>query len=278
MTASAIRIRNIDQSQSMCASRMRAVTAAGRDSPVRVVPAAYEAMCRAARNALVPGLVTAAISAVDVALWDLKAQVLDSPLARLLRQARWSVPVYGSGGFTSYDHDQLRTELRGWVHEQHISRVKIKIGAGWGQDEDGDLRRCPDRAGSAIGDAAELFVDANRRHTAKQAIRVARVPPSRGGCRGSRVRRGLLPPRVLRRGRRLPADRRDPPRRLHRVPAGGCRRRRLRAAAQHPYRAAVAPAGGVRPAAPAPRRVVRRSRFGWSGCCSTARSRPAPGR
>ena len=62
------------------------------------VPTAYEAMRRAARNALVPGLVTAAISAVDVALWDLKARLLGTPLTRLLGQARPSAPVYGSGG------------------------------------------------------------------------------------------------------------------------------------------------------------------------------------
>ena len=52
--------------------------------------------------------------------------------------------------------------------------MKIKIGAGWGQDEEEDLRRIQ-TARSAIGDAAELFVDANGAYTAKQAIRVARA-------------------------------------------------------------------------------------------------------
>ena len=46
-----------------------------------------------------------AISAVDIALWDLKARLLGCPLAGLLGRARDAVPVYGSGGFTSYDDD-----------------------------------------------------------------------------------------------------------------------------------------------------------------------------
>ncbi|MFI8186943.1 hypothetical protein ACIF70_41660 [Actinacidiphila glaucinigra] len=47
------------------------------------VPAANEAMCRAVRNAGLPGFVAGAVSAVDIALWDLKARLLDLPLARL---------------------------------------------------------------------------------------------------------------------------------------------------------------------------------------------------
>ena len=45
------------------------------------------------------------ISAVDIALWDLKARLLDLPLHRLLGAVRSEVPVYGSGGFTTYDDD-----------------------------------------------------------------------------------------------------------------------------------------------------------------------------
>ena len=59
-------------------------------------------MVKAVRNAGRPGAVGYAISAVDVALWDLKARVLGLPLHRLLGGVRDEVPVYGSGGFTSY--------------------------------------------------------------------------------------------------------------------------------------------------------------------------------
>lgn len=78
------------------------------------VPAANEAMSRAVRNVGRPGLVAGAISAVDIALWDLKARLLGLPLVRLLGASRNEVPVYGSGGFTPYDEAQQDRQLRGW--------------------------------------------------------------------------------------------------------------------------------------------------------------------
>src|SRR5205823_12411941 len=74
-----------------------------------------------------PGIVSMAISAVDSALWDLKARLLDLPLITLLGAAREAVQVYGSGGFTSYSNEQLTAQLGGWV-EQGIPRIKMKIG------------------------------------------------------------------------------------------------------------------------------------------------------
>jgi hypothetical protein len=67
-----------------------------------------------------------AISAVDTALWDLKARLRDVPLVVLLGSVRDAVPVYG-GGFTSYSNQRLQKQLAGWV-EQGIGRVKMKIG------------------------------------------------------------------------------------------------------------------------------------------------------
>lgn len=134
----------------------------------------HEAMDKAVRNAGRPGLVGYAISAVDVALWDLKARLLDLPLHRLLGAARETVPVYGSGGFTTYDEQQLREQLTGWVHEQAIPRVKIKIGESWGRAQERDLERIR-QARNVIGDGAELYVDANGGYTRKQAIRVLRA-------------------------------------------------------------------------------------------------------
>src|SRR6201987_1936502 len=87
------------------------------------VPGSCEAMIRAVRNIGRPGIAATAISAVDVALWDLKARLLGCPVARLLGQARPSVPIYGSGGFTCYDARQTRDQLTGWVERDHIPRV-----------------------------------------------------------------------------------------------------------------------------------------------------------
>ncbi len=137
------------------------------------VPGLSQAMIRAVRNSGRSGLASYAIAAVDVALWDLKARLLDLPLHRLLGATRTRVPVYGSGGFTAYDSTQLEHQLGGWV-EQDIPRVKIKIGESWGTRTDRDLARMRQSRG-LIGNDVELFVDANGGYTRKQAIRVMRA-------------------------------------------------------------------------------------------------------
>ncbi|MFD4878636.1 enolase C-terminal domain-like protein [Streptomyces sp. NPDC058420] len=137
------------------------------------VPAANEAMNRAVRNAGRPGLIAGAVSAVDIALWDLKARLLELPLVRLLGASRTGVPVYGSGGFTTYDEHQLERQLRGWTEELNIPRVKIKVGESWGRAEGRDRERIV-QARRSIGDAPELYVDASGGYTCKQAFRMAR--------------------------------------------------------------------------------------------------------
>jgi L-alanine-DL-glutamate epimerase-like enolase superfamily enzyme len=129
--------------------------------------AAWSAMTRAVRNQGLCGTSAMAISAVDNALWDLKARLLGCPLARLLGAVRPSIPVYGSGGFTSYDTRRLQTQLRGWV-EQGMGRVKMKVGS----VPDEDAARVA-AARKAIGSAG-LFVDANGAYARKQALELAR--------------------------------------------------------------------------------------------------------
>jgi L-alanine-DL-glutamate epimerase-like enolase superfamily enzyme len=136
------------------------------------VPAAAEAMARSLRNAGRPGAGAMALSAVDIALWDLKARLLGLPLADLLGRAQPGVPIYGSGGFTSYDERQTRDQLTGWVERDGIPRVKIKIGQSRGTDERRDLRRIK-LARTIIGPDTELYVDANGGYTTGQAVRVA---------------------------------------------------------------------------------------------------------
>jgi L-alanine-DL-glutamate epimerase-like enolase superfamily enzyme len=131
------------------------------------VPAAWVAMVRAVRNLGRPGVASMAISAVDSALWDLKGRLLDLPVLALLGAARRSVPVYGSGGFTSYGIAQLRGQLSGWV-SSGIGRVKMKVGT-HPEDDLGRVRA----ARAAVGDGAELFVDANGAFSRKQALAFA---------------------------------------------------------------------------------------------------------
>ena len=131
------------------------------------VGAAWTAMNRQVRNIGRPGIASAAISAIDVALWDLEARRLGVPLARLFGAVRDAVPIYGSGGFTSYTPRELQEQLAHWV-EQGIRRVKMKVG----REPDRDVERVR-AARDAVGADTELFVDANGGYTRKQALRFA---------------------------------------------------------------------------------------------------------
>lgn len=160
--------------------------------------ASWNAMVGRTRNLGRPGIVSMAISAIDVALWDLKARLLDLPLSTLLGAVRDSVPVYGSGGFTSYSANQLQDQLASWV-EQGITRVKMKVG----RDARADIERVA-AARDAIGPATELFVDANGAYSRKQALQQAEKfaglnvswfeePVSSGDLAGLTLLRGRAP-------------------------------------------------------------------------------------
>lgn len=120
------------------------------------------------RNAGRPGVGSMALSAVDVALWDLKARLLGLPLVHLLPACHDRVPVYGSGGFTNYPLDRLTDQLTGWV-DQGIPRVKLKTSR---QPERDAVRLTAVR--EALGDEPELFTDANGALGRKEALYWAR--------------------------------------------------------------------------------------------------------
>ncbi|MEU4674039.1 enolase C-terminal domain-like protein [Amycolatopsis sp. NPDC023774] len=140
-------------------------------APVADVRVCWTAMQRAIRNLGRPGLVSCALSAVDIALWDAAARSLDVPLSRLLGRVHDDVAVYGSGGFTTMADDELTQQLEGWVHRQRIPRVKIKVGESWGTRVDRDLERVA-LARDVIGDRAALYVDANGAYSAGLAGRL----------------------------------------------------------------------------------------------------------
>ncbi|SAL88899.1 mandelate racemase/muconate lactonizing protein [Caballeronia arvi] len=138
------------------------------------VAARWLAMQRTVRNVGRSGLAATAISALDCALWDLKAKLLDLPLVQLLGAERDAVPIYGSGGFTSYSDAQLQAQFEGWVATDGCRWVKMKIGTDPGRD--------PQRVHAArevIGDRG-LFVDANGAFSVKQAQHLADAFVSQG--------------------------------------------------------------------------------------------------
>lgn len=126
-------------------------------------PAVRATFAARLRNFGSGGLAAMALSAVDVALWDLKAKQLDVSLAALLGSVRKVLPVYGSGGFTSYDDEQLRAQFEAWA-ALGVRAFKMKIGRETHRD-----RHRLRVARAAIGDEAELFVDANGAYTRNQA-------------------------------------------------------------------------------------------------------------
>jgi L-alanine-DL-glutamate epimerase-like enolase superfamily enzyme len=154
-----------DTSTAQLIKSLLAEVVCGRDG--MDVAGAWTAMLRSIRNLGRPGIASMAIAAVDSALWDLKAKLLDLPLSKLLGMVREGVPVYGSGGFTSYPLERLQAQLHHWA-EVGIPRVKMKVGRNPGED--------PKRvraAREAIGADAELLVDANGAFDCKQALRLS---------------------------------------------------------------------------------------------------------
>ncbi len=155
------------------------------------------AMRVALRNAGATGVGAAAISAIDVALWDLKAKLLGIPVVAVLGAVHDDVVVYGSGGFCSYSDKRLHEQLAGWRSEG-ITRAKIKVG----REPDRDPERVR-VAREAIGDG-ELYVDANGAFSPEEAVRVAdrfaergvtwfEEPVSSRDVAGLRLLRGRLP-------------------------------------------------------------------------------------
>jgi L-alanine-DL-glutamate epimerase-like enolase superfamily enzyme len=124
----------------------------------------WKAMEQSLRNAGRAGIGAMAVSAVDVALWDLKARLHGLPLVDLLDLAHDAVPVYGSGGFCNYPLERLREQLAGWV-EQGIPRVKLKVS----RHPDEDPRRLA-AARDGIGDDTDLYVDANGALSRRDAL------------------------------------------------------------------------------------------------------------
>ena len=132
------------------------------------IRAHWNRMQRQVRNLGRAGLAATAISAIDCALWDAKAKLLGVPLVQLLGAARESVPLYGSGGFTTYNDRQLRDQLAGWVERDGCRWVKMKIGSQPHKDQ-----ARVKAAREAIGDAG-LFVDANGAFSPREALYYAR--------------------------------------------------------------------------------------------------------
>jgi len=180
------------------------ITAKLRDNVVGAdafdIPRIWLANERAIRNAGRVGISALAVSAVDIALWDLKARLLGVAVADLIGRFRTAVPIYGSGGFCSYSDEQLTEQMARYV-ELGIPRVKMKVG----RDKDRDRHRCG-VVREAIGEDVDLYVDGNGAYSRQEALLWAHVfaeefgvgyfeePVSSDDLEGLRYLRDRVPP------------------------------------------------------------------------------------
>jgi len=118
------------------------------------------------------GLAIEALSAVDIALWDLKGRHLGLPVHRLIGgPLRTRVQAYATGFYRKRHGDPL-DYLVAEAHErlaQGFGAIKLKLG--FGLDEDARLCHAVRRA---VGDGVTIMVDANHAYDATAAIRLGR--------------------------------------------------------------------------------------------------------
>jgi L-rhamnonate dehydratase len=114
------------------------------------------------------GYAAHALAAVDLALWDIKGEVLDMPVWKLFGGARERVPVYATFGFGFLDRDQLVAAAEYW-HGQGFERLKMTVADDALRNKNGrplmevireDARRVQ-AVREAVGAEAEIFLDAN---------------------------------------------------------------------------------------------------------------------
>ena len=115
------------------------------------------------------GITTLALSAIDIALWDIKAKHAREPLHRLLGGARSTVGVYASAINLHLTKEQLLGQVEDHL-SQGYSAFKLKIGRA---DADEDLDRC--RAVRKLIGARQLMLDVNQKWTAGEAVQRCRA-------------------------------------------------------------------------------------------------------
>jgi D-arabinonate dehydratase len=118
----------------------------------------WERMFRADRGIKRQGVAAYALSALDIALWDLAGKAAGLPLFKLWGAATDRVPAYGSGGWGRYSLSDLVAEAERYA-ALGCRYYKMKI-----HDPDPrENRRRVEAVRRALGDGVRLMVDANQR-------------------------------------------------------------------------------------------------------------------
>ena len=118
------------------------------------------------------GLVTRSVSAIDVALWDIRGKALGQPVYRLLGGFSDCVPTYASGHlWRTYDLDMLATTGLELV-DQGFTAMKFRMG---GEDTDAKEIERMRVMREAVGDSVDLMVDINQGWDINTAMRLGRL-------------------------------------------------------------------------------------------------------
>ena len=116
------------------------------------------------------GLVIQAISAMDLALWDLKGKACNLPLYKLLGGVQESALVYGSdGGWLNMDVGEIVSAAEGYLN-QEMRGIKLKVGQ---DDPLIDIERVT-QIREALGDDVWIAVDANQKWDYPTALEMGR--------------------------------------------------------------------------------------------------------
>lgn len=124
------------------------------------------------------GVWSSGVSAIDIALWDIRGKVADEPVWRLLGGAQNPVPAYVTFGLPDYSRDQL-VEVAEDLVSQGEHRLKMVVGTGHEADTgeptdvDEDARRVQ-AVREAVGDDVELMIDANYTLSIDEAVGLCR--------------------------------------------------------------------------------------------------------
>jgi D-galactarolactone cycloisomerase len=118
------------------------------------------------------GAVIEALSAVDIALWDIKGKALNMPVYKAMGGAfRDRLKAYATGLYYRDVEDSTSSLVEEALQyaNQGFRAMKIKIGFGLSRDE-----RLVREIRQAVGEGIDLMVDANHAYNAKDAIMLGR--------------------------------------------------------------------------------------------------------
>ena len=130
-------------------------------------------MFRQIRSSGRKGAALLGMSAIDIAIWDLRGKILGQPIYKLLGGTNRKILCYASVGFLSMAEDEVVEKSLDLISEGY-KILKIKVGYDNGQNVKADAARI-EKVRKAIGNDIEIIVDANGIYDCQSAIRFIRA-------------------------------------------------------------------------------------------------------